>query len=174
MTVFLSCLKIFFCRIMDVSLGTFRTMLTVKGKNLPAALIGFCEIFLWYVIVRDALTGDAPVIATAVAYAGGYATGTYIGGKISSKLIKGHVVVHVITSGRNESMLAAIRSAGFAITVLDANGSEYSGEKYLVIADVDKSALTNYKTLVKSLDNDAFILVLDTKNYFGGYFGKGK
>ncbi|MBQ6012780.1 MAG: hypothetical protein IJL27_01890, partial [Firmicutes bacterium] len=78
--VLLSCIKIFLCRIMDVSLGTFRTMLTVKGRNQLAALVGFCEVFLWYVIVRDALTGDAPVLATAIAYAGGYATGTFVGG----------------------------------------------------------------------------------------------
>ena len=71
-------------------------------------------------------------------------------------------------------MLAEIRNAGFAITVLDANGSEYSGEKYMIVADVDKTSLSEYKSLVKELDKDAFILVLDTKNYFGGYFGKGK
>ena len=34
------CLKIFFVRIIDVSLGTVRTIFSVKGKNLIASLIG--------------------------------------------------------------------------------------------------------------------------------------
>jgi uncharacterized protein YebE (UPF0316 family) len=172
--VLLSCVKIFLCRIMDVSMGTFRTMLTVKGKNLLAALTGFCEVFLWYVIVRDALTGDAPVIATAIAYAGGYATGTFVGGLISSKLIRGHVAVHVITSRQDPAMLSAIRQAGYAITVLDAKGSEYAPEKYMIIADVDKTLRKDYENLVKSLDKDAFILDIETKNYMGGYLARKK
>ena len=40
----ISCIKIFFCRIMDVSLGTVRTILTVKGKTLLSAVIGFAEV----------------------------------------------------------------------------------------------------------------------------------
>ncbi|MBQ1524383.1 MAG: hypothetical protein II499_09440 [Firmicutes bacterium] len=172
--VLLSCIKIFLCRIMDVSLGTFRTMLTVKGRNQLAALVGFCEVFLWYVIVRDALTGDAPVLATAIAYAGGYATGTFVGGMISSKLIKGHVAVHVITSRQDPAMLSAIRQAGYAITVLETMSSEYAGAKYMIIADVDKSLLKEYEALVKSLDKDAFILDIETKNYMGGYVARKK
>ncbi len=173
-SILISCIKIFLCRIMDVSMGTFRTLLTVKGKNSLAALVGFCEVFLWYVIVRDALTGDAPVMATAVAYAGGYATGTFIGGKIAAKLIKGHVAVHVITSGRDPQMLTAIRQAGYAITVVDANSSEYTGGKYMIIADVDKTLLGSFEKLIKSLDEKAFILVIETKNYMGGYVSHGK
>ena len=35
------CLKIFFVRILDVSLGTVRTMFTVKGNRITASLVGF-------------------------------------------------------------------------------------------------------------------------------------
>ena len=40
------CVKIFFVRILDVSLGTLRTIITVKGKILVASLIGFIEMFV--------------------------------------------------------------------------------------------------------------------------------
>lgn len=39
--IYILCLKIFLVRILDVSLGTFRTILTVKGKTLYASLVGF-------------------------------------------------------------------------------------------------------------------------------------
>ena len=37
------CLKIFFVRIIDVSLGTIRTLFTVKGKKLIASAIGLLK-----------------------------------------------------------------------------------------------------------------------------------
>lgn len=171
-SLFLSCLKIFCCRIMDVTCGTLRTMLTVKEKTALSALVGFVEVFLWYVIVKDAMSSDGPVIAIAIAYAGGFASGTYIGGRLSKKLISGNVTVQVVTSGRNENMLAEIRDAGYAITVIEANESEFSGRKYLILASIDKKQLKGFRELVKNLDEGAFMLVQDTKSYEGGYFGK--
>ena len=41
MSLIFLCLKIFFVRIIDVSLGTFRTIITVKGKAFYASIIGF-------------------------------------------------------------------------------------------------------------------------------------
>ena len=71
-------------------------------------------------------------------------------------------------------MLSAIRQAGYAITVLETMSSEYAGAKYMIIADVDKSLLKEYEALVKSLDKDAFILDIETKNYMGGYVARKK
>ena len=71
-------------------------------------------------------------------------------------------------------MLTAIRQAGYAITVVDANSSEYTGGKYMIIADVDKTLLGSFEKLIKSLDEKAFILVIETKNYMGGYVSHGK
>jgi len=168
----LSCVKIFCCRILDVTCGTMRTILTVKENTKAAALVGFCEVFLWYVIVKDAMTSEGPVIAIAIAYAGGYATGTFVGGIFARKLISGNVTVQVVTSHRDDALLTAIRDAGYAITVLNANESEFAESKYLVIATVDKKQLKAFEELVKARDEGAFITVSDTKSYVGGYFGK--
>ena len=157
----LSCIKIFCCRILDVTCGTIRTILTVKENGKAAALVGFCEVFLWYVIVKDAMTSDGPVITIAIAYAAGYAT-----------VISGNVTVQVVTSRRDDAMLSAISDAGFAITVLNANESEFAEGKYLIIATVDKKQLKDFEDLVKEKDEKAFIMVSDTKSYVGGYFGK--
>ena len=74
------CIKIFFARIFDVTLGTVRTMFTVKGKRLIASLIGFIEVLIWFLVVREALNTESKSIFVAISYALGFATGTYIGG----------------------------------------------------------------------------------------------
>ena len=168
----LSCLKIFCCRILDVTCGTVRTILTVKENTKGAAFMGFVEVFLWYVVVRDAMTSDGPVLAIAVAYAAGFATGTFVGGQIARRIISGNVTVQVVTSRRDDALLRAIRDAGYAITVLNANESEYSESKYLIIATVDKKQLKAFEELVAARDDHAFIMVSETKSYIGGYFGK--
>ena len=85
MSLFFLCLKIFIVRIVDVSLGTICTILTVRNKRKLAALLGFIEIFIWFVIVKEALNTDSTSIFIAISYAGGFATGTYIGSFLSEK-----------------------------------------------------------------------------------------
>ena len=68
MELFILCIKIFFVRILDVSLGTLRTMITVKGKMFYASLIGFVEILIWFLIVREALNTDNTSIFVALSY----------------------------------------------------------------------------------------------------------
>lgn len=169
MSLFLSCLKVFLCRICDVTMGSMRTVLVVKEKTLLAAIAGFFEVFIWYIVVRDALNSDGPVLAIAASYAAGYATGTYVGGNLAKKLFGGHVTIHVVTSCRNNDLCTCLRDSGYGITVLDVNGSEFGEEKNLILADIEKGRLKDFEDLVKEQDPGAFILVQETKSHLGGY-----
>ena len=42
----LLCLKIFFARIIDVTLGTIRTVLVVRGRRFTPAFIAFFEVLI--------------------------------------------------------------------------------------------------------------------------------
>lgn len=165
--LFWMCVYIFFARILDVSLGTVRTVLTVKEKTLPAAAIGFVEVLIWFLVVREALTLDAGLPA-GIAYAAGFATGTYVGGRISRRFIKGNVVVQMVTD-KNDEMVAAIRKAGYGVSVVNVNGSEYGEDKYMLFCDIDKSRLSELKRLAHDHDHDAFIMVQETKQVFNGF-----
>lgn len=170
----LGCLKVFFCRVLDVTLGSLRTVLMVRERNFTAALAGFCETFVWYIVVRDALNFEGPVLPIALSYALGFATGTFVGGSLAKRLIGGHVTVHVVTAERNEIIPAELRKAGFGVTVLNVEGSEYGEAKYLILADLDKAKLPDFEKLVKSMDPKAFLLIQETKQTLGGYTRPGK
>ena len=64
--VLILCLKIFFSRILDVSLGTLCTIFTVKGKSKTASLIGFVQIMIWFLAVRTAFNSDQGGILLAL------------------------------------------------------------------------------------------------------------
>ena len=130
MELFLLCVKIFFVRILDVSLGTFRTIITIKGKNFWASLIGFIEVFVWFVIVKEALNTENTSIIVGISYALGFATGTYIGGILSERYIKGTFGVQVITA--NHDLISFLRKNGFGLTAMDIISEDEKSKKYML------------------------------------------
>jgi len=168
MELLLLCLKVFCARVVDVSMATCRTIMTVKGKRVWAALIGFFEGLLWFSIVKEALNTNETSFLIGVAYAGGFATGTYIGGWLSSTFIKGTFGVQVITI--NKTMVDCLRSNGYAVSVINIEGQDKENKKYMLFLEIDKKRFKNLKKLIKTLDEKAFIVVSDTREVENGYF----
>lgn len=166
------CAVIFCCRILDMSIDTIRMVLTVKEKTGLAALSGFFEAFIWFIVVRQALTSSMTGLPLALAYGGGFAAGTYIGGKIARRVIRTNVVMQVVTSGHNNTLVRAIQQAGFAVTVVNANATEFGGEKYLLFSEITGSQIAEYKQLIHELDPHAFIMVQETKYVYNGFMRK--
>ena len=167
--VLILCLKIFFSRILDVSLGTLCTIFTVKGKSKTASLIGFVQIMIWFLAVRTAFSSDQGGILLALFYAGGYAVGTYVGGLLAKKLIRGTATVQIVSSSRDDTLINAIRDAGFAISVVNVNPSQFGGEKYMIFAEIDTKRIDELRSLIYSIDSKAFITIQESKFVYNGF-----
>lgn len=166
------CIKIFFARLIDVSLGTFRTINTVKGRDLAASLIGIVEITVWFLVVKEALNTDNNSIWIVFSYALGFSVGTYIGGKISKIFIKSNLEVQVVLSNKNDKIVEKIREEGYGVTVIEVKGNNDS--KYMLYIQIRNNSLEKLKNIVRKLDNKAFIVVNDTKYVENGYFSVNK
>lgn len=166
------CIKIFFARLIDVSLGTFRTINTVKGRDLVAALIGIVEITVWFLVVKEALNIENNSIWIVVSYALGFSVGTYIGGKISKRFIKSNLEVQVIMSNKDDDIVNKIRSKGYGVTAIEVKGAKDS--KYMLYIQIRNNSLEDLKTLIRKLDSKAFIVVNETKYVENGYFSVTK
>lgn len=163
------CVRIFLVRIMDVSLGTIRTVMTVRGKNVVAALIGFVEVTIWFLVVKDALNSASNSLWIAVSYAGGFATGTFIGGFISKTFIKSKLGVQIVIQEENKKLVDLLREHGYAVSVVSAQGFE-GRNKLMLFIEIDNNNLLELEQLVKNYDEKAFIVVNDTKYVQNGYF----
>ncbi len=170
MELILLCLKIFVARILDVSFGTVRTVLTIKEKKMAASFVGFCEVLIWFVVVKEALNTDMTSIFIPISYALGFASGTYIGSVLSSHLIQGNLGVQIITSSRDKKLIEQIRNHGYGVSVIDVNRHQKDTSKYMLFIEIDKKRLKDLKALVKVLDPDSFIVVNETKYVQNGYF----
>lgn len=172
MTLLYLCVKIFCGRLVDVTLSTLQTMLLVKGKRNLATLIGFVDVFIWFLVVREALNTDIKSIWIAFAYAGGYAAGTFTGSNLSKRVIKGTVGVQVITKNKKNKVIDAIKKSGFSATYVECKGIHEEDTNYLIGAQVNNKKLDEFKALVTSIDENAFITVTESKEILNGYFGK--
>lgn len=172
MNLFLMCLKIFFARLIDVSLGTFRTINTVKGRDLVAALIGIVEITVWFLVVKEALNTDNNSFWIVASYALGFSVGTYIGGKISKIFIKSNLEVQVILSNKDDNVVEKIRKNGYGVTAIEVKGTKDT--KYMLYIQIRNNSLEKLKNIVRKLDSKAFIVVNETKYVENGYFGVAK
>ena len=113
-------LAIFFARIMDVSLGTVRTIVVFRGHRLLAAVIGFFEIIIWVVAAGQVLQNlDAWYLV--VAYAGGFGAGNYIGIWMESKLAMGREMVSAISFRADGGLARLLRERGFRAIDVDAD-----------------------------------------------------
>jgi uncharacterized protein YebE (UPF0316 family) len=81
-------------------------------------------------------------------------------------------VIHVVTTRKDPAITRAIQDAGFAVTVVNANSSEYCGEKYMLISEIVGGRLEEYKRLIYDLDSTAFIMVQETKFVYNGFIKK--
>lgn len=163
------CLKIFFVRIIDVSLGTIRTIISVKGKSLIASLIGFVEITVWFLVVKEALNTNENSLWVVFSYASGFATGTYIGGLLSKKFIQSNLSVQVITP--NYNLIDILRNNGYGVSVLDIKGKKEE-KKYMLYISITNKNYDDLEKIIKSLDENAFIVVNEIKNIENGFIKK--
>jgi len=169
MVTLLLCLKVFFARIIDVSLGTLRTLVVVKGKTGLASLIAFFEVMIWFLVAREVLGAEELNIFVAISYSLGFAAGTLIGSVLSKKLIKGTVGVQVVTSRDNNNLIKTIRHEGFAVSVIDLKNDFGKERKEMLFIQVNNKSLNRLLNLIKKLDSTAFVVVNETKAVQNGY-----
>lgn len=159
----LTCLKIFAARIVDVSLGTLRTVFFVKGKTIEPFIIAFIEVIIWYLVAREALNTAGNTILIAISYAGGYATGTFIGSKLSKILVKGVVGIQIIVKESAEDLINNLRNRGFAVSIIELKNDYEGKNKDMLYIQVNNNKLKEVTEIVKEYDESAFIVVNETK-----------
>ena len=155
----LICIKIFLARIVDVSLGTIRTILTIKKKTLYASSIAFIEVFIWFVIAKEALNIEINSLLIPFSYSLGYASGTFIGGYISNILVNDDIIIQIIINENNSSIINNIRKMGYGISILDLQKGYNDDQKQLLLIQTKRKKLSNLVSFIKKNTNHSFMVI---------------
>ncbi|MDD3604266.1 MAG: DUF5698 domain-containing protein [Kiritimatiellae bacterium] len=145
---------IFLARILDVSLGTLRIISVVQGRTWTAFFLGFFEVGIWITIISAVMhyINEQPILGFF--YALGFAAGSVVGIKIERRIASGHIALRLISYEHGETMVEAIRRAGYGMTVYEGMGKHGPvRELFLVCLRKDRSAILK---IAKSIDPDVF------------------
>ncbi len=148
---------IFCARVLDVSLGTIRTISIVQGRTKTAFICGIFEISLWITVVAKVLNEISQRPLLAIFYALGFSTGNVVGILLERKLAFGHVVLRIISSKHSETLAATLRSQGYAVTTFPGQGM--NGPVTLVHIVTLRKELNVLTREVKELAPDAFFFI---------------
>ena len=153
-------LLIFIARVLDVSLGTVRIILFSKNQKKLVALIGFIEILIWLLAIRQVMTNLSNPMCY-LAFAGGFATGNYIGLLIEEKIALGYAVVRIITRKKADDLIASLNERHFGVTQVPAKGS--TGDVDIIFTIILRKQINEVKTMVEQFNPQAFYTIEDIK-----------
>lgn len=154
-------IKIFFARILDVTLGVIRTVEIVKKNTIKAVIIAFFEVLIWYVVAREALTYKEFNIVIAVCYSLGYAFGTLIGSFISNYFISGNSGIFIVSKVIDKKEINIIKNNGYRLSSLTLDN-----DNKMLFIEVDNRKVKGLLSLIKSIDKQSFVCIIDAKKNF--------
>ncbi len=160
-------LIIFISRIGDVSLGTLRHVFISKGYKKIVPILGFFEVLIWIVVVKQIMNNVGSVVSY-FAWAAGFATGTFVGLKIEEKLALGLQVVRIITNQVSDNLIEAFRKDHHGVTIVDAQGA--MGPVKMIFTIVKRKNVENVVKLIQHHNPGAFYSVEDIKDTNQGVF----
>jgi len=147
-------------RIVDVSLGTLRTVAVVRERVKVASVLGFFEVTIWVLAISKVMTSlDNPF--NVLGYALGFALGNAAGITIEKKLAIGKLVVHMFSRDKGEELAEALRDSGLRVTTFEGQGK--LGPVTLLYVIMDRSDAAAARLLAESIDEDVFVATEDSR-----------
>ncbi|MBI3962961.1 MAG: DUF2179 domain-containing protein [Deinococcus sp.] len=167
----LGALTIFSFRIIDVSIGTVRTILAVRGQKYVAAALGLVEATVFVLAISRVIT-QLDNLWNVAGYAAGFATGNLVGITIEGWMALGYQTVRIISLTKGDAMADALRAAGYGVTEVQGEGRQGAVKILLVL--IPRKRLPALMKAINQEDPDAFITVEEVRSTLRGYLPQSK
>jgi uncharacterized protein YebE (UPF0316 family) len=154
---------IFAIRVVDVSLGTLRTISVVQGRLLLSVVLGFVEVLIWIVALSQVIIGVSENPLLMVAYAGGFATGNASGIALERLLALGTVVVRMVSARNGARIANELRQGGHRVTTFQGEGRD--GDVTLVYVTCRRRQLRSLLDRARAIEPSIFYTVEPVQQY---------
>lgn len=157
MSPWLMALVIFALRIVDVSIGTLRTIFVVQGRLKASVFLGFVEVLIWITAISQIIVAvkDNPVVI--LGWALGFAAGNALGMLIERKLALGKVMIQLISPKAGPKIAEGLRCAGRRLTTFSGEGLH--GPVTMILAICDRKELPRILAAARQEDPEVFYAV---------------
>ena len=156
---------IFLLRIVDVTLDTMRVLFMVRGRRLPAGILGFLMALVWIIAVGNAMK-HLDSIWHILGYAAGYGTGTMVGITIENFVAFGLIQLRIVSKHGGVEIAEGLRERGYGATEFSGFGRD--GAVEIVQSVVQRAHLDEVLGIIDRFDDTAFVTVEDPQVLRGG------
>ncbi len=153
-------LLIFLSRLGDVTMATLRHIFISKGFRKIVPILGFFEVLIWLVAMRQVFS-HLDNIACFIAWAAGFSAGTYLGMYIEERLAMGSQLILIISNENITPLIEALKIRHQGITIVDGHGAV--GPVKLVFTVVKRTNKEEVINLINTLTPHSFYSIEDVK-----------
>ena len=158
-------------RMIDVTIGTFRTMLVIQAKKYHAGIAGFFEVLIWILGMRFIIQ-HLDNSYNLIGYALGFGIGNILGITLEEKVAIGYVQINIISNYYTDKIANQLRQSKFGVTILPAEGT-VGGISILVVI-IRRRDLKDIMKIIELIDKSAFITIQHSRPYRGFIHGSRK
>jgi uncharacterized protein YebE (UPF0316 family) len=155
-SIWITGMVIFMARVVDVSMGTLRTLVTVQGRMKMAFALGLVEVTIWLYVITEIVAQVQQSPLLVVFYAFGFSTGNIVGIWVEKKLAIGHVILRLLTARHGPEMAASIRELGFRVTEFQGKGRRGPVSELYVVCD--RRDLNHIMRCAQGIDPNVFYI----------------
>lgn len=160
-------LLIFISRLGDVTMATLRHIFISKGLKNIVPILGFFEVLIWLIAMRQVFS-HLNNVACFIAWAAGFSAGTYLGMMIEERLALGTQIIRVITNEPLGSLTEVFKQHHQGITIVDGQGA--MGPVKLIFMIVKRSNKKLVLDILHQHAPNAFYTIEDIKSFEHGVF----
>lgn len=165
-SIILTGLLVFVARVLDVSLGTMRTISIIQGRTVLAFFLGLIEISIWISVISAVISQVQTSPVLGVFYAFGFATGNVAGIMIERRIAMGSIVIKIIARESAPELTDRIRKMGYPVTEFQGTGMTGTvTELYIVCPRKDFSRIMEQ---VQLIDPSVFFITQSVGTLGGG------
>lgn len=152
---------LFFARILDVSIGTLRTILIIRGYRIEGSVLGFLEILIWVAAAAQVIT-NLEAWYLAVAYAAGFAAGNYVGSWLESRLALGAEIVRAISKSPQVNLTERLHRERYDVVKMAGQAPEGVPVEVLLVVE-SRRRVPRLLRLVHETDPEAVCTISDVR-----------
>jgi len=154
-------------RIVDVTLGTIRIIYISRGMKILAPIFGFFEILIWLLAIGQIMQNLSNPLYY-IAYALGFSAGNVAGIFVEERLAVGRVILRIITQRDATQLIDYLRSSGYGVTTVAAEGAK--GPVELIFTVIDRGKIQAVIDSVHTFNPRAFYSIEDVRSVKEGVF----
>jgi uncharacterized protein YebE (UPF0316 family) len=148
-------------------MATLRHIFISKGLKKIVPFLGFFEVLIWLVAMRQVFS-HLDNAACFVAWAAGFSAGTYLGMHIEERLAIGTQIIRIITAEDIVPLIEVLKKRNQGITIVDGHGAV--GPVKLIFTIVKRTNKAQVIELIRIYTPKAFYSIEDVKGSERGIF----